>query len=138
MAWKSSFGGHALLDAVDDRELGGALLLGLEQALRLVEQARVLERGPQRGGDGAEQAHVGLAVRVLALVVLDADHPEHAVAADDRHRDHRLALVGAWNRGVPMLAAVFTTCGCRVRVIVSNRPPGTGGRGAMFSRFPCS
>ena len=28
---------QAFLDAVDDRQLGGALLLGLEQALRLVE-----------------------------------------------------------------------------------------------------
>ena len=36
--------GHPLLDAVDHRELGVALLGLLQQALRLVEQARVLQR----------------------------------------------------------------------------------------------
>ena len=38
------FGGQALLHAVDDGELGGALLGLLEQAGRLVEQAHVLDR----------------------------------------------------------------------------------------------
>ena len=36
--------GHALLDAVDHGELGVALLGLLQQALRLVEEARVLQR----------------------------------------------------------------------------------------------
>src|SRR5664280_731899 len=36
--------GHALLDAVDDRQLGVALFGLLQQPLRLVEQAGVLER----------------------------------------------------------------------------------------------
>ncbi len=48
MAWKSSSAANAFLDAVDDRELGGALLGFLEQPLRLVEQARVLERDAHR------------------------------------------------------------------------------------------
>ena len=46
-------GGHALLDAVDDRQLGVALLGLLQQPLRLVEQARVLQRHAHAGGDGA-------------------------------------------------------------------------------------
>ena len=62
-------GGHALLDAVDDRELGGALLGLLEQALRLVEEARVLERDAHAVGERLQQADVGLAERVLALQV---------------------------------------------------------------------
>ena len=40
-----------LLDAVDDRQLGGALLGLLEQALGLVEQARVLQRHAHAGGE---------------------------------------------------------------------------------------
>ena len=40
------------LHAVDDRELGGALLGLLEQALRLVEEARVLQRDAHARGDG--------------------------------------------------------------------------------------
>ena len=44
MPWKSSDPADALLDAVDDRQLGVALLGLLEQPLRLVEQARVLQR----------------------------------------------------------------------------------------------
>ncbi len=62
-------GGERLLHAVDDRELGRALLALLEQALRLVEQARVLERDAHRVGERLQQAHVGVAERVLALHV---------------------------------------------------------------------
>ena len=51
-------GGHALLDAVDDRELGGALLGFLQQPLRLVEEPRVLERDAERRGDASSAAHV--------------------------------------------------------------------------------
>ncbi len=39
-------GREPLLDRIDDLELGGALPLGLEQSLRLVEEPRVLERRP--------------------------------------------------------------------------------------------
>ena len=63
--------GHPLLDAVDDRELGVALLGLLQQALRLVEEARVLQRDAHARGDGLQQAHFGFAEGVLALVVLD-------------------------------------------------------------------
>ncbi len=77
-------GRHPLLDAVDDRELGGALLGFLQQMLRLVEEARVLERDAHARGDRAEQAYLSLAERVFALVVLDDDRSEHTVTADDR------------------------------------------------------
>ena len=55
-------GGERLLDAVDDRELRGALFALLEQALRLVEQARVLERDAHAVGERLQQAHVRVAV----------------------------------------------------------------------------
>jgi hypothetical protein len=60
-------GGERLLDAVDDRELGRALLAFLEEALRLVEEARVLERHAHAVGERLQQAHVRLAEGVLAL-----------------------------------------------------------------------
>ena len=40
----SSLRGQALLDAVDDRQLGGSLVGLGQKPLRLVEQSRVLER----------------------------------------------------------------------------------------------
>src|SRR5437868_3801306 len=55
---QSQLGSEALLDAVDHRQLCGALLLGLEQPLRLVEEARVLERYAHRVTERCEQAHV--------------------------------------------------------------------------------
>ena len=62
-------GGKRLLDAVDDGELGGALLGLLEQALRLVEEARILERHAHRVGERLQQTHVGFAEGVFALHV---------------------------------------------------------------------
>jgi hypothetical protein len=63
--------------------------------LRLVEQTRVLERDAHARRHRAQHADIDLAVRVLAHVVLEDDDAEHAVAAEDRHEHHRLALVGA-------------------------------------------
>ena len=51
-------GGEALLDAVDDRQLGCALVGLGEQSLRLVEQPGVLERDAQARGEGREKADV--------------------------------------------------------------------------------
>src|SRR5258708_37473048 len=51
--------GHALLNAVDHRQLGGALLLGLEQKLRLVEETRVLQRHAHARGHRSEEPRVG-------------------------------------------------------------------------------
>ena len=61
MPWKSSDPAMPLLDAVDHRELGVALLGLLQQPLRLVEEARVLERDAHARRDRRQQAHVGVA-----------------------------------------------------------------------------
>ena len=66
----------ALLDAVDDREFGVALLGLLQQPLRLVEQARVLAAPRPSRRQRLQQPHVGFAERVLALVVLRCDQAE--------------------------------------------------------------
>ncbi len=88
-------GNDRLLDAVDDRQLRVALLGFLEQPLRLVEQARVLQRDAERRGHRRQQAQLGLAIGVFALVVFHRQQAQHAVAADDRNCDARQALVGA-------------------------------------------
>ena len=59
MRLEVQLGRQALLDAVDDGQLGGALLGLLQQPLGLVEQARVLERHAHAGRHGREQPHVG-------------------------------------------------------------------------------
>ena len=64
--------GEPFLHAVDDRELGSPLLGFLQQALGLVEQAGVLQRRAQRGGDGGQQAQLRFVVGVLALEVVEA------------------------------------------------------------------
>ena len=63
--------GERRLHAVDDRELGVALLGLLQQPLRFVEQTRVLERDAHARGDGRQQAHLGFAEGVFALVILE-------------------------------------------------------------------
>jgi hypothetical protein len=90
---------HALLDAVDDGELRRSLLLGPEQALRLVEEPRIVQCRAEGCGDRRQNARVRLAVRVLVFVVLDGDHAAHAIGADDGHGHHRLALFGALEQG---------------------------------------
>ncbi len=100
--------GEPLLDAVDDGQLGGALLAFLEQALRLVEEPRILERGAKRRGDRHQQTDIGFSERVFALVVLHRDVAENLVAADDRHRDQGLAAVGA--RDCPARQLLVVCC----------------------------
>ena len=90
-------GGERLLHAVDDREFRGALLALLEQPLRLVEEARVLQRHAHACGDGAQQPDLGFAVSVLALEILDVDRAEYAVTAQDGDACHRLASIRARN-----------------------------------------
>src|SRR4030095_8455360 len=90
-------GRHSLLNAIDHRELRGALLGFFQQTLRFVEQPRILERSTQRGSNRSDQAQLGFAVGVLALVVFDGDHPKCAVAADDGNSNGRFALVRAWD-----------------------------------------
>ena len=68
----------------------------LQQALRLVEQARVLERHAHARPPMVCSSRIcDFAEGVLALVVLEHDHAQHAVAADDRHDDDRQGPVGA-------------------------------------------
>ena len=86
--------GDALLDAVDHRQLGVALLGFLQQSLRLVEQASVLQRHAHAGGDGGQQALIRFAKRVVAIVVLERDEAERAVSRENRRGDARPALVG--------------------------------------------
>ncbi len=96
-------GGERLLDAVDDRELGRALLALLEQALRLVEEPRVLQRDAHAVGERLQQAHVRIAVRVLALRVGQADEPARLVADDQRYVHRRLLVRGAREREASVL-----------------------------------
>ena len=79
--------GHALLDAIDDGQLRSALLLGLEQTLRLVEEARVFQRDAHACGDGCKKTDFRLAECVLPLVILQCDRAQRAVATEDRDRD---------------------------------------------------
>ena len=87
-------GGERGLHAVDDRELGGALLALLEQPLRLVEQTRVLQRHAHARRHGVKQAHVGFTKGVLAFIILEDDRADDAVAADDRDGRDGLAGIG--------------------------------------------
>ena len=64
-------GGQRCLHAVDDRELGVALLGLLQQALGLVEKLRALQGHAHGGADGGQEPHVVIAERVLALEVVE-------------------------------------------------------------------
>ncbi len=79
--------GHPLLDAVDDGELGRALLGFLQQPLRLVEQTRILERDAQAARERGQQSEVGVAECMLAVDVLDGNDAPGLVADDERHPD---------------------------------------------------
>ncbi len=80
------FGGERFLHAVDDGQFGRALLALLEQTLRLVEQARVLQRNAHRVGKGVQQAHVRLAERV-SLAGHRLDNADRLVVLQDRHAE---------------------------------------------------
>ncbi len=84
----SRFCGEALLDAVDDRQLRGTLVGLSQQALGLVEEARVLERHAQAAGEGAQQSHVRFAEGVDVVEILEGD-PAADLATDDERRDER-------------------------------------------------
>ena len=94
-------GGNALLDAVDHRHLGGALLGFLEQPLRLIEQARALQRDAHRRGDRGQEAHLGFAERIFALVAFQADRAHAPVTDDDWNQRVRQALVRARCGSIP-------------------------------------
>ena len=136
--------GEPLLHAVDDRELGRALLALLEQALRLVEEPRVLERDAHACRDGAEQPHLGFAEGVLAL-----DSSPEMIVPSTRSlpRMGTLTERKAWigSRNVPdalsasVRAIVRDDDGWRVSTIADHVAcPDRAVIGAMSSRLPCS
>ena len=119
----SSSAATPLLNAVDDRELGGALLGLLQQMLRFVEQARVLERDAHRSTTTRlQQAHARLGEGVLASRSCRSQRaPQDAVADQDRHRDERLLHAASpvmcdepISSIRPLHVRCCTTHGCRV------------------------
>ena len=76
-------GREPVLDAVDDRQFGGALVRLGQEALRLVEQAGVLEGDAHARRERAQQTLVGLVVGVR-LDVLEADDADDPLARQDR------------------------------------------------------
>ena len=90
-------GGEALLDAVDDRQLGRALVGLGQQPLRLVEQPRVLEGDAQARGEGRQQPHVG-SLKASVGRGSAARCGRTTVSPDDQRREEhglrRLALNG--------------------------------------------
>ena len=101
----SSFAGQRLLHAVDDGELGRALALGLVAP-------GVEQRHRHAGGDGLQQAHLGLAEGVLALVVFQLTMPKMrspAIIGTD-------TMLRAWS--VPGIA-VMPSAACSARVLIS-------------------
>ena len=73
-------GRHPLLDAVDHRELGGALLGLLQQPLRLVEEARVLERDAHRIARRVVSRLTSDSANACSRLFADADHAADAIA----------------------------------------------------------
>ena len=76
-------------DLVDDRQLGCALLRFGQQPLRLVEQARVLERNAHARGDRRHELLIALGERVRSQL-RDREHADVAFATRDRHAEVRL------------------------------------------------
>ena len=85
--------GEGALDLVDDRQLLGPRVGLGQQPLRLVEQSSVLQRHAHARRDRRQQPLIGLVVGV-GLGGLHGQHAHHALAAEDRHPDPRLALHG--------------------------------------------
>ena len=81
-------------DLVDDRELAVALLGLGEQALRLVEEAGVLERDAHARGEGREQPLVGFAEAVRGHP-LQRDRAKDSVAGEDRDAEPGFGFVRA-------------------------------------------
>src|SRR5262249_28623653 len=99
---KIKFRRQPLLHAVDNGELCGALFAFLEQALSLVEQARVLERDAHRVAERLQHPHVGFAVSVY-LAAVERDHTVGFVALNDRNAE--IALADLRRGGVAYLLA---------------------------------
>ena len=78
-------GSEPFLDAVDDRQLCGALVGLYQQPLRLVEQPRVFQGDAQASSQRVQEPHIGLAERVRTIQVLEGDPPEGLVARYQRY-----------------------------------------------------
>ena len=90
------FGDEPLLNAIDDRQLGVALLGLVEEAVCLLKEAGVLQGDTHTGRQRTEKPDVGLGVAVLGIV-LDGDSASHLIAGKDRHTQvrFRVLLCGA-------------------------------------------
>ena len=97
MRLEVELGRQALLDAVDDGQLGRALLGLLQQALRLVEQARVLQRhahaGRQRLSRRTSASPKALRARSSPALITPRS-PGHAAMMG---HDEAAKAVGAWD-----------------------------------------
>ena len=104
--------GEALLDAVDDRQLGSALVCLREQALGLTEQSGILEGDAQTRREGRQQAHVRFGERIRAVDVLERDVTAHLRACPHGCEDDRLRRLAD---GYLLHCAGFTRPCCRHR-----------------------
>ena len=80
--------GHPLVGVHDDHRRGtdrDERLQVLALPLHLGEQACVLDRDADVGGDRRQQPRVGFAEPALLLDALDADDPDRRVSDEDRH-----------------------------------------------------
>ena len=87
-------GADALLDAVDDRQLGVARFGFLEQTLRLVEEAGVLEGRAHAAGQRLEKAHVAVGKRMFVRKIGQRQHADRLVGYQQRHHHLRLRPSG--------------------------------------------
>ena len=129
------------MNRVDDREFRRALLALLEEALRLVEEARVFQRHAHARRDRGKQPHLGLAEGVLALVVLENDRSStrSLPTMGTKTEDSLMSVPGM----APIPAAsdaarLLWTTGWRVATIFDQGPSCMGLPGATFSLVPCS
>ena len=81
--------GQPEADLIDQRQLRRALVRLGQQALRLVEEPRVLQGHAEARGDGGEEPHVRVVEGVPAHV-LEVHRPDDPVAGRDRHAQPRL------------------------------------------------
>ncbi len=77
--------GEGGLHTVDDRQFGIPLFSDLEQALGLVEEARVLKCHAHTGGDRAQQADIGFVEGIFPLVIFHDDRANCPVTAHNIH-----------------------------------------------------
>ncbi len=90
---------QALLDAVEQRQLSGALIGLTEQPLRFREQPRILQRDSHAAGNGADHAFVAFGERMWRIIP-DDHHADDRRSGHDRHAKPRFSLDGDITLGV--------------------------------------